>query len=437
MALQRNIGLLGGVAIVVGSVIGMGAFVLLPIVCSLAGTAAWLAIVLAVSVSVVSMIPLIQLGMALPVAGGGYEYGRRLLSQGWGVMLSWWGILGGTGALALVSYGLVESFSAFIPDGVSLHLAALLVVLGFFLLQRIGLRMLAAVQVALVLQMFAALLIYALGGLTAAGHGFEPSLPIDASFGLALAVAFNVCLGFQVVVELGEEMRSPERNMLRTLLISALAVVLMYLLLVAAYTHLVGADRLSVRPDIAVTAASFLPPSLVAFMRFGIIGAALTSFNGTAIAIPREIFAQGRGGALPSFLAKVDVSGNPRNAVSLYFALVIALLALGAALDAVGVLTAVFGSDVIEFYGFITVSGILMLTIGLSIAAWRLPKRMTELYRNASIRFNPGLLRSAIVFSSVFNVGLVLVMFSKWPVPLFMLLASAVVYLRVIRVAGK
>lgn len=437
MALQRNIGLLGGVSIVVGSVIGMGAFVLLPIVCSLAGAAAWLAIVLAVSVSVVSMVPLIQLGMALPVAGGGYEYGRRLLSQGWGVMLSWWGILGGTGALALVSYGLVESFSAFIPNGVSLHLVALLVVLGFFLLQRIGLRMLAAVQVALVLQMFAALLIYAIGGLASAGHGFEPTLPVDPSFGLALAVAFNVCLGFQVVVELGEEMRSPERNMLRTLLIAAVAVVMMYVLLIAAYTHLVGAENLAAKPDMVSTAASFLPEPLLAFLRFGIIGAALTSFNGTAIAIPREIFAQGRGGVLPSRLAKVDESGNPRNAVTLYFALVMVLLALGAALDALGVLTEVFGKDVIEFYGFITVSGILMLTVGLSIAAWRLPCRMTEQYNDAAFRFNPTLFRAAIIFSSAFNVALVLVMFSKWPVPLFMLLASVAVYVKFIRTSGK
>lgn len=433
MELQRNIGLVGGVSIVVGSVIGMGAFVLLPIVCSLAGAAAWLAILLAVGVSVVSMIPLIQLGMALPVAGGGYEYGRRLLSEGWGVMLSWWGILGGVGALALVSYGLVESFVEFIPDGISLHLVALTVVFAFFLLQRIGLRMLAAVQVALVLQMFAALLIFGFGGLMAEGHGFTPAMPSDPSFALALAVAFNVCLGFQVVVELGEEMRLPERNMLRALLIGAAAVLVVYLLLVAAYTHLVGVEGLSSKPDIISTALPFLPAPLVTFLRFGIVAAALTSFNGTAIAIPREIFAQGRGRVLPALVAKVDASGNPRNAVTLYFALVMGLLSLGAVLDAFGVLPSVFGSDVIEFYGFITVSGILMLTVGLSISAWLLPKRMAECYRSAPVRFNPVLLRAAIIFSSIFNTGLVLVMWTKWPVPALIVAVSLAVYLRFAR----
>jgi len=433
MELKRDIGLLGGVSIVVGSVIGMGAFVLLPIVCSLAGAAAWLAVVLAVGVSVVSMVPLIQLGMALPVAGGGYEYGRRLLSEGWGVMLSWWGVLGGTGALALVSYGLVESFAAFIPDGVSLHLAALLVVFAFFLLQRIGLRMLAAVQVALVIQMFAALLIYAFGGLMAEGHGFAPSIPSDPSFALALAVAFNVCLGFQVVVELGEEMRSPERNMFRTLLIAAAAVVLMYLLLVAAYTHLVGVGGLASKPDIISTAMQFLPAPLVAFLRFGIVAAALTSFNGTAIAIPREIFAQGRGGVLPAAVAKVDAVGNPRNAVTFYFMLVMGLLSLGAVLDAIGVLPEVFGKDVIEFYGFITVSGILMLAVGLSIAAWLLPMRMAESYGNAPVRFSPFLLRTAIILSSILNTGLVLVMWTKWPVPALIAAVSLLVYLSLVR----
>jgi hypothetical protein len=62
---------------------------------------------------------------------------------------------------------------------------------------------------------------------------------------------------------------------------------------------------------------------------------------------------------------------------------------------------------------------------------------MTEQYNDAAFRFNPTLFRAAIIFSSAFNVALVLVMFSKWPVPLFMLLASVAVYVKFIRTSGK
>lgn len=433
MELQRNITLTGAVAIIVGSVIGMGAFVLLPIVCSQAGGAAWLAIAVAVGISTISMLPLIQLGATLPTAGGGFEYGRRLLTPNLGILLSWLGVLGGAAALALVSYGLVESFASYLPEGTSLHLVALAIVLLFYAVQRLGVQLLSTVQVVLVAQMLLALLIYSCVGLLSDGNGYVPSVPTDTSFLMGLAVAFNLCLGFQVVVELGEEMKSPERNIFRTLIIGAVVVMLFYLLIIAAYTHLVGVENLVERPDLVFTSTPILPQWGVRFLQFGIVGAALTSFNGTAIAIPREIYAQGRAGVIPSKFAELDSQGNPRNAVSLYFALVVVLLILGAILDYVGVLSLFFGKGIIEFYGFITVSGILILTVGLSFAAWRLPKQMTDAYTSSKVRIPLWLLSSAIIVSVVFNSGLVILMCSKWLIPLLLFVFGCLVWWMLIR----
>ncbi len=433
MELQRNITLTGAVAIVVGSVIGMGAFVLLPIVCSQAGGAAWLAIAIAVGISTISMLPLIQLGATLPTAGGGFEYGRRLLSPELGILLSWMGVLGGAAALALVSYGLVESFANYLPEGISLHLVALAIVLLFYAVQRIGVQMLSTLQVVLVAQMLLALLIYGVIGLVSDGNGYTPEVPTNTSFLMGLAVAFNLCLGFQVVVELGEEMRNPERNIFRTLLIGAVVVLLFYLLIIAAYTHLVGVENLIERPDLVFTSTNILPQWGVWFLQFGIVGAALTSFNGTAIAIPREIYAQGRAEVLPSKFAELDNQGNPRNAVSLYFLLVAVLLILGSILDYVGVLSHFFGNDIIEFYGFITVSGILILTVGLSVAAWKLPKLMNEAYALSKIKIPIGFLRAAIIISVVFNSGLVILMCSKWLIPALLFLFGCLVWWVLIR----
>jgi APA family basic amino acid/polyamine antiporter len=433
MSLQRNISLTGAVAIVVGSVIGMGAFVLLPIVCSQAGAAAWLAIVLAVGISAISMLPLIQLGAALPTAGGGFEYGSRLLSKGLGILLSWMGVLGGAAALALVSYGLVESFANYLPEGTSLHLVALAIVMLFYAVQRAGVKLLSTLQVVLVAQMLLALLVYGSVGLFSDGNGYAPQMPTNVGFLMALAVAFNVCLGFQVVVELGEEMRNPERNIFRTLIIGATVVLLFYLLIIAAYTHLVGVENLAERPDLVSTSNAFLPTWGVWFLQFGIVGAALTSFNGTAIAIPREIYAQGRAEVIPSKFSELDNEGNPRNAVSLYFALVAVLLLLGALFDYLGVLSHFFGKDIIEFYGFITVSGILILTVGLSLAAWRLPKLMKEAYASSKVRIPKGILRPAIIVSVLFNSGLVILMCSKWLIPALLFLFGCLVWWVLIR----
>lgn len=433
MNLQRNISLTGAVAIVVGSVIGMGAFVLLPIVCSQAGGAAWLAILLAVGISAISMLPLIQLGAALPTAGSGFEYGRRLLTPALGILLSWMGVLGGAAALALVSYGLVESFATYLPEGVSLHLVALAIVMLFYAVQRAGVKLLSTLQVVLVAQMLLALLIYGSVGLLSDGNGYVPETPTNISFLMALAVAFNVCLGFQVVVELGEEMRNPERNIFRTLIIGALLVLLFYLIVIAAYTHLVGVENLKGRPDLVSTSVAFLPPWGVWFLQFAIVGAALTSFNGTAIAIPREIYAQGRAEVIPSKFSEIDGLGNPQKAVSLYFVLVSVLLLLGALFDCLGVLTHFFGKDIIEFYGFITVSGILILTVGLSVAAWRLPKLMPDAYTSSKVKLPVWALRVAIVIAVLFNTGLIVLMCSKWLIPLLLFLFGCLVWWVLIR----
>ena len=80
MKLEKRIGLAGGTAIVVGGVIGMGAYALVPSIAQKAGNAAWLAMTIAMLVSVVSVLPLIQISSALPVAGGGYMYASYFLT---------------------------------------------------------------------------------------------------------------------------------------------------------------------------------------------------------------------------------------------------------------------------------------------------------------------------------------------------------------------
>lgn len=417
MQLQRSIGLVGATAIVVGSVIGMGAFVLLPIVCAQAGSSAWLAILLAVVVSLIGVLPVVQLASAMPVAGGGFAFGTRLLSPLIGIVMSWWGVLGGAAAPALVSYGLAESFRDMLPAGWSLHLTALGIVAVFYAVQRMGVRLLAGLQVAMVVQMLVALLLFGIVGVMADGHGIRPTLPSDSGFIIALLVSFNICMGFQVIVELGEEMHSPGRNMFRALGLSALLVLVFYMLVAAAYMNLTGPIVADSRPELVGSIAPHLPEWAVAFIRIGVVGAALTSFNGTAIAIPRELYAQARGGVLPAKMAEIGKGGTPHNAVSLYFVVVFVLLLLGEVLNRAGVLQHFFGQDVIEFYGFITVSGILLLTLGLGMAAWRLPSRFPQEYSEATVRLPMHWLRLAIVVSVVANGILIALMFSKWIIP--------------------
>jgi len=66
VTLGRHIGLGGGIALVIGGVIGMGIYALIAAVGAQAGTGLWLAFVLAIVISGVGVAPLIQIASALP-----------------------------------------------------------------------------------------------------------------------------------------------------------------------------------------------------------------------------------------------------------------------------------------------------------------------------------------------------------------------------------
>ena len=414
---------------VVGGVIGMGAFVLIPIICAKAGSAAWLAVTIALITSLLGVFPLIQLSSAYPVAGGGYEYGRKFLSPFTGILFSWWSIIGGAAAVALVAFGLIESFRAYLPADVSMHILSILLVLVSYAFYLLGIKFLMLLQVLMSVQMMLALLLYTIPVLQQFGGNAEFSMPQNSNFFMAIVFSFNICLGFQIIMELGEEMENPKRNIPLSLMIGAAIILAIYLMTIAAYSGIVGQSNLASKPEMVGTANNLLPQWAIIFIRIGVISAGLTCFNGAAIAIPREIFAQARAGILPQALARINKNGTPQYAVSLFFASVCFILLLGELLDQTGILQSFFGTDTIEFYGFLTIFGMMTLTIGISIAAWKLPAIAPELYNNAYIRFSKFWLAVFVGISILSSLFLILLVSTKWIVPLIFALFSMLIWL--------
>lgn len=424
----KQISLLTGIAFVVGGVIGMGAFVLIPLICAKAYGAAWLSITIAIVVNLLSIFPLIQLSAAYPVAGGGYEYGKAFFNPSTGIVFSAWALIGGAAAVALVAYGLVESFQAVLNLPVSNHLLALFLILLFWGIFLAGVKTLAAMQIAMVAQMFAAILLYAIPTLATHFNQVEFSLPTHAdSFFMAIVFSFNISLGFQIVMELGEEMENPKRNIPLSLIIGGSLVWLIYILITAAYIGAVGVENLASKPEMVSTASNILPAWATAFVRLGIISAGVTSFAGAGVAIPREIVALARDKILPQKFAEISKNGTPKAAVNLFFMLVCLLLLIGDIFQRSGIMNFFFEKDSIEFYGFLTILGIMSLGAGVSLASLKLKSKMPILLENAYIKFQPWLLNSLVVLSIATSLFLIILVSTKWLVPLFFFIVTALV----------
>lgn len=372
--LQRAIHLPGAVALVVGAVVGAGIFVQVKPIAEGSGAAIWLAFTAAITVSIFGVIPIIELAGAVPRAGAGFFFASRLLSPRTGWVTSWWLVLGGGASTTVVALTLAKYLPVGLPD----HAVAALVLLAFYGVYQLGMRLAMSLQVVLAIQFVLALVLYGVAGL------FCVELDITAvpdkgvgPFIAAVLLAYATCMGFQVIAEMGEEIRNARRNIPLALILGGAAVALIYILVGQVYVSsaaLHGAEAFAAfNQPLTDSATPFLGRFWIRFLALGAITAGLTSLNAAAIALPREFFAQARDGMVPALLGRVSArTHTPNNAVTFFFAFVLLLVALGRDVD---------------FYGLAAAIGILGVSSVLCIAALRLPKVFPDRHKGAYIRF--------------------------------------------------
>lgn len=403
--LDRPIGLAAGVALVIGGTIGMGIYALIAAVAAQAGSALWIAFTLALLISAVGVLPLIQIASALPRAGGGYLFTSRLLNPYMGIVASYFAILGGASSTALVALGLAGYIEGNFSTGLPIKLIAVLLPILFFILYLFGLRLAAWIQMLLAAQLIIALLVYGFSGAAKYGLDFSISLP-QGMGGLIMAVilCYSVCMGFQVIAEMGEEMVNARRNIPLSLLIGGAAVLVIYVIVGTVFMRSIPYDFEAIKAMTAPLMESgqaFLPDFWVMLLSFGALSAGLTSFNAGAIALPRELFSQSRDRLMPEFVGKIDKrTKSPLNAVGLYFLFTVFLVLIGPSLDFFGVMAAV---------------GILVMTAVIAVAAVRLPAKFPERYKSAYFRLPKWLLILVAVISILSCLGFVFIVLTEMP----------------------
>jgi APA family basic amino acid/polyamine antiporter len=403
--LDRPVGLAGGVALVVGGVIGMGIYALIAAVGAEAASGLWLAFTLAIIVSVIGVAPLIQIASALPRAGGGYLFTSRLLNPMLGTITSSWAILGGASSTAMVALGMSGYLVPYLPVETPVRLAAVLLPLIFFALYLFGLRLAASLQMIMAAQLIVALLIYGLAGAGRVPLDISLDLPRGAG-GLLMAtiLCYSVCMGFQVIAEMGEEMKNARRNIPLSLAIGGTIVLVIYILVGTVFINAVPYEYETIKAmnaPLLETGRIFLSETWVAFLSLGALSAGLTSFNAGAIALPRELFAQARDGIMPALLGRIDPrTRTPLNAVGFYFAFTILLILAGRSLD---------------FYGVMTAVGILGMTAMIAVAGVQLPKVFPGRYAAAYFRISKFWLTVIAVVSVLSCLGFVFLVLMEMP----------------------
>lgn len=304
--LPRRLTLLDATSVVIGTMIGSAIF-LVPntIAQNVPSAPLILAIwILAGILSLFGALAYAELGAMMPATGGQYVYLREAWGPLWAFLCGWTFFLAArSGATAAVAAGFSIYLAQFIPMSAPLSriVAAALILLLTWVNYR-GVKLGAAVQ-----NTFTALKVLGLAlliGGTLVNGQIEPwsqhsqTSDVTAS---GFAGAFIACIwaynGWFAVSLIGGEIKEPQRNLPRALLLGTTFVTCVYVLANIGYLRtltipeIAGSERVA-----AVAAARSLGSVGSIFVALTILASTFGTTNGNVMTAPRLYFAQARDG---------------------------------------------------------------------------------------------------------------------------------------------
>ncbi|MFC5970727.1 APC family permease [Halomarina salina] len=343
--LERTLGLSGGLAIGVGTMIGAGIFVFPGIAAGQAGPAAAGSFALGGVVALLVALPTSELATAMPKSGGGYYFISRALGTLAGTVVGlslWFGLVFAT-AFYLVGFGYyaidtLAELGVTLGGGLVIPIA-LVFGAGFTLLNVTGTENAAKLQngvVALLLSILVFVLLW--GSLDALGLVGQPSAPERfmpyGSFPVltTAALVFTSYLGFAQVATVAGEMKRPGRNLPLAMVGSVLVVGTLYVVTVFVATSAFGSERLASLGETAMVDVGrhYLgAPGAVAIV-FGGLLATMSSANASILSTSRAIYAVSKDALLPRWASRINLKyGTPHVALGMAGGPVLVLVATG------------------------------------------------------------------------------------------------------------
>jgi len=339
--LRRILGLGFGLAVIVGSTLGIG---ILRAPGLVAGQISNPSIILALWLvgglyTLLGAMCLAELGTMLPQTGGYYVYARRTFGDAVGFAVGWSDWLTYCAVLGYVSIGMGEFTAVLVPSlAESVTIVAVGALVGLVALQAAGVRVSSRFQEATTAVKFVAFLAVVVAALvlapamsSAAASSPGPA-PSPSLVGVVVALQAVVITygGWQSALYFTEEDRDPTRNLPRSMIAGVASVIVVYLLVNLALlsvlpvpdlarSTLPAADAAQIlmggrgRQIITVLSLVSLPPLLNAIMMIG----------------TRILFAMGRDGLLWRRTADVTSGGAPLAATLVTTAVAVALIASG------------------------------------------------------------------------------------------------------------
>ncbi|MDS0258984.1 APC family permease [Haloarcula sp. S1CR25-12] len=343
--LERTIGLVGGLAIGIGTMIGAGIFVFPGLAASTAGPAASLSFAIGGGIALLVALPTAELATAMPRSGGGYYFISRGLGTAAGAIVGLGLWLGLVFAAAFYLVGLGHYATAVLAEaGVELGVdpvvaIGLLFGLALTALSIGGTENTAKLQNGVVGALLVVLTVFLTYGVLDAFGAFGGQNTPEAFFSqgtfpvlTTAALVFTSYLGFAQVATVAGEIKDPGRNLPLAMIGSVLVVTVFYVVTIFVATSAFGADRLGTFGETAMVevAREFLGlPGAVAILFAGLL-ATFSSANASILSASRAVYALSRDALLPRRASEVNLRfGTPHVALFAAGGPILVLIATG------------------------------------------------------------------------------------------------------------
>ncbi len=335
--LERTLGLAGGLAIGIGTMIGAGIFVFPGLAGGEVGTAATASFAVGGVVALLVALPTSELATAMPKSGGGYYFISRGLGTLAGTVVGlslWLGLVFAT-AFYLVGLGfyaldaLAEvGITIGASPGILVSFIAVVAGIGFTVLNVTGTENAAKLQngiVALLLSMLVFFLGFGL--LEAFGFvdaGTPPGEAADVWQAVPIlsvaALVFTSYLGFAQVATVAGEMKNPGRNLPLAMIGSVLIVTVLYVLTIFVATDIFTKDRLLEEGETAMVEVGrqLLGTTGALVIIVGGLLATMSSANASILSTSRAIYGVSKDALLPKEASRINLKyGTPHVALGM------------------------------------------------------------------------------------------------------------------------
>ncbi len=364
VTLRRDLGLLDVTMIGVGAMIGTSIFVLIGVVTQQIGAAIILVFILNGVVTIFTAATYAELGSSFPEAGGGYLWSKKALPHPAGFMSGWLSWFGHTVACSFYGLGLgyaavalVEYFNVDImglgPD-LLVKLFAALAIVGFLLINYVGVGVtgktgtsVTLIQIVVIVFFICFAVIFALDTKGAQVlNNLQPFLPQGKGAPqIFMTMAFTIIMfeGYEIIVQCGEEVRNPKKNIPRAIFASVGVSVVLYILVALSCILNYGPQTVASEGENAVffAAQNIIPIVGAPLIIIGGLLSAAAALNATVFSSSRVSFAMGRDGSLPSVFGRIhSIRRIPHNAILITGAIML-IMAIFFPLDVVVAATAV------------------------------------------------------------------------------------------------